>query len=640
MKGLPIAPRFQRPRTALPAIAFVFTAGAISAAPALAQSDPSADTGAAPVIVIATRTGEGDASATTTLTDSDIRRLQAPTLLESLNDLAGVRAVSTGGVGGGSFVSIRGGEPNFTLVLLDGIRVNDTTNTKGGGFDFGLIDPSLVAAVAVDRGAGSAVHGSDALSGTIDIRLLEPRPGATTIAANLHGGTDGELGGGASLRHGWSGGGLIVAGSLYDSNHADDSSSLSRAQGLARIRQRLGSYDLVALGTYAHSRHAIFPEDSGGPLLAVNRDREHGTADLWTAALSLRHIQQGMLRPHLSISYSDQRSDVDTPAIAPGVLDGVPAIASNNRLSRYEVTGDVLIDAGSLVATLGGSILGETGRSRGTIDFGFPIPADFRLHRTTASGFAEATFTPDDRFTLNAAARYDSVSSGEDALTGRADIAFRPVAAGPALYARIGSGFKLPSFYALGNPLVGNPALKPERSRNLEAGIRWTWGADNRVRLAWFDNRFTNLVDFDPVLFRTVNRAHVAARGGEIEANVRIIPAVNLSGALAYLSIDSETPLRDRPRWQGNVGARWQFSQALSLGGTLRFNGDYLDSSIPTGLIRTDGHAEADLDLHYRIARQVRLDLAFRNIGDSRSWEAVGFPMQGRRLMIRIATEL
>ena len=130
---------------------------------------------------------------------------------------------------------------------------------------------------------------------------------------------------------------------------------------------------------------------------------------------------------------------------------------------------------------------------------------------------------------------------------------------------------------AIGRALVGNPALKPERSRSVETGLQWNWGQGDHLRLGWFDNRFTDLIDFDPVLFKTVNRAHVRAHGIEAEADWRATPTVRLSGALAYLSLDSATPLRDRPRWQGNVRAGWLVSPELELGGAVRFNGSFYE---------------------------------------------------------------
>lgn len=601
-----------------------------------AQDETASDL---PILIVATgtRTGEGEAASTASVSADDIARLRPASLRDALDGMAGVRAVSTGGVGGGSYLSIRGGEPNFTMVLLDGIRMNDSTNSKGGAFDFALIDPALVERVDVDRGAGSAVHGSDALSGVVNIRLREPMAGDPSLTARVEGGTGGDIGGGASVSRGWTGGGLLLAGSVYDSGDLDQGSSLRRQQALARLGQRIGAFDAIALGLYAHDSHNIFPEDSGGPALALNRERETGEGELWTAALSVRRHDKASIRPELSLSYSQQTSDANTPAIVPGVLDGVPAISAHNRLTRFEAIGDVTFEVPIAVATIGGAFLDEKGRSAGTIDFGFPVPADFALDRTTASGFAEATLKPLPGFTVNGALRFDAVDGGPKEWTGRASIAYRIGNDGPALFARFGRGFKLPSFYALGNPLVGNPNLRPERSRNIEAGVEWPLGRGQHVRIGWFDNRFTDLVDFDPVAFHVVNRARVDTRGLEAEAAWLPVEAVTLTGALTYLTLDSPTPLRNRPRWQGRAGAVWRAMAGLELGATLRFNSRFYDSSVPTGLIVTDGHAEIDASLRYVITRAVRLDLALRNIGDARSWQAVGFPMSGRRLQLTLS---
>ena len=121
-------------------------------------------TAAAPdetIVVTASRTGE--VAGVVVADRPAIEQRQPSSLLDVLEDLPGVRAFSTGGPGGGSFLSIRGGEPNFTIVLLDGVRLNDPTNSAGGAFDFALLDPMAVERIEVVRNAASAVHGSDAL---------------------------------------------------------------------------------------------------------------------------------------------------------------------------------------------------------------------------------------------------------------------------------------------------------------------------------------------------------------------------------------------------------------------------------------------------------------------------------------------
>ena len=89
----------------------------------------------------------------------------AVTLLRKFPD---IHIDNPGGLGGVSSLYLRGGEPNYTQVLVDGIAVNDPTNSRGGSFDIGTIDISNVQRIEVLRGPQSAKFGSDALAGVVN----------------------------------------------------------------------------------------------------------------------------------------------------------------------------------------------------------------------------------------------------------------------------------------------------------------------------------------------------------------------------------------------------------------------------------------------------------------------------------------
>lgn len=596
---------------------------------------PAADS----IVITASRTEASPAGGLSVVEAEEIERIQPSSLLEALDEVAGVRAFSTGGSGGRSFLSIRGGEPNFTLVLLEGIRLNDPTNSRGGGFDFFAIDPSLVERIEVARDSVSAMHGSDALAGAVNIRLRTPTAQGSRLTARAQAGSEGDAGLGAGLETGWRDGGLLAAGSWYDSGSLTDGSSLERRQGLAKLRHRFGGYEVRLLGLHGRSKRSAFPEDSGGPRLAVVRDREQGRAGLLATGLSIRRSGKGAIRPNFSVSWSRQNDRSATPAIAPGELQGTPALSADSRFSRFEAIADVAVGRGPLVATAGAAWLRESGRSDGTIDFGFPLPVSFDLVRTTRSAFAEASLRPGRGFGFNLAVRHDDVRGGGHRWTGRAAASWRPAVGGPTLFVRAGEGYKLPSFYALAHPLIGNPALRPERSRNFEAGAEWGASSGDFVRVALFSNRFRDLIDFDPATFTTVNRDRVRARGAELEGRWRPGGPLSLAGALSWLDLDSPTPLRGRPRWQGSLRAAWEVSKTVELNSAARFNSDYFDSSIPTGLVRAEGHVEADLGIRWSLSERLSLTAALRNLTAERYEDAVGFPSPGRVLRATAAAE-
>lgn len=587
------------------------------------------------IVVTASRTGENVGVA---VADRDtIIRRQPASLIEMLDDLPGVHAFSTGGPAGGSFLTIRGGEPNFTAVLIDGIRLNDPTNSAGGAFDFALLDPLIVDHIEVSRTAASAIHGSDALSGIVQI--VTRTPAGAGIRVGAQGWLDSRYGGSASasLSGGWTGGGLIAAGGRYDSGDGDPAGMLRRDQLFGRMRQQLGDFRLAALGLYATTRGTRFPEDSGGPLLAVVRTRENRSGDLSLGALSLTRDPAAKLRPSLSVAWSVQHGDSDAPPIAPGVLDGVPATTAQDRFSRLESIATLAGDIGPFTLSAGGALLRENGRSVGTLDFGFPLPVEFALTRLTHSGFAEATLRASSRLTFGGAVRYDKLSGGSGNWTGSGSVRWEIAPSGPKLFAHAASGYKRPSLYALGHPLIGNAALAPETSRSLDAGIEVAIPG-GQASLTLFDNRFRNLIDFDPVQFRLVNRARVGARGMEGTLALALGQGWSVAGIVTYLSLESETPLRGRPQWNGNLRLSWERGPWRA-DAALRGNSDVNDSAVPTGARVTLGHAEADFGVGYRLARHARLRATGRNLADTRSWDAIGTPSPGRSIRLSIVLD-
>lgn len=587
------------------------------------------------IVVTASRTGEDAGIA---VADRDaIARRQPSSLITVLDDLPGVHAFSTGGPAGGSFLTVRGGEPNFTAVLIDGVRLNDPTNSAGGAFDFTLLDPLIVDRVEVVPTAASAIHGSDALSGLVQIVTRDPT--GSGVRAGAQGWIDSRYGGAgsASLSGGWDGGGLIAAGGHYDSRDGDPAGTLRRDQLFGNARQAIGSFRLSALGLYATTRGTGFPEDSGGPLLATIRTRGTRDGDLTLAALSLTRDHQARIRPSLSLSWSLQHGDSDSPAIAPGVLDGVPATVAHDRFARFEGIGAIAADLGPLTLSAGGAVLREDGRSDGTLDFGFPLPVAFALTRVTHSGFAEATWRTSSAVTINGAVRYDKLTGGSGNWTGRGGIGWRIKPGGPRLFAHLANGYKRPSLYSLGHPLIGNPALKSETSRSIDGGIEIPLPG-GQVTVTAFENRFRNLIDFDPVQFRLINRDRVRARGVEGAARLGLGGGWSIAGALTYLSLDSATPLRGRPEWNGNLRLSWERGP-WQADVALRGNSDVNDSAIPTGARVTPGHVESDAGIRYRLRAHAAILLALRNIGDNRSWEAVGTPSPGRSIRLSVTID-
>ena len=283
----------------------------------------------------------------------------------------------------------------------------------------------------------------------------------------------------------------------------------------------------------------------------------------------------------------------------------------------------------------------ESGASEGAISFapGFDVSTSYDIERVTTGLFAEATAPVGERLALNAALRRDDSEAAGARTTGRVAARYRLGSAGTSLRASWAEGFKLPSLFSLGHPLVGNPDLKPERTRAIELALESGASGDGvRWQISAFAQHFRDLIDFDFESFMSVNRSRVDASGLELEVGYTA-QRWNLAAhatALDVSVIGSSEPLNQRPERLAAVSGGWRVAPALELFAAWRYVGARYDSSIPTGRERLSGFARWDLSLGWQTSPQVRLSLALDNALDEAYETAIGFPDPGRVVRIGV----
>jgi vitamin B12 transporter len=146
---------------------FVWTGGPISVSAAPADDEPSGET--PPVIISATRDEqslESTTSSATVITAKELAERQITTVGDALQSVVGVDVVRNGGPGGVTNVFLRGANSSQTLVLIDGVPVNNPTV---GGFDFADLTTDNIERIEIVRGPKSSLYGSDANGGVINI---------------------------------------------------------------------------------------------------------------------------------------------------------------------------------------------------------------------------------------------------------------------------------------------------------------------------------------------------------------------------------------------------------------------------------------------------------------------------------------
>jgi iron complex outermembrane receptor protein/vitamin B12 transporter len=569
-----------------------------------------------------------------------IGQTEPATIMDLLRSVPGLMVEQPGGQAGNGVLYLRGGDPNFTKVLVDGIEVNNPTDPRGGGFLPGAITPEAIDRVTVLPGAQSAVHGSDALSGVVQIRTFPETPGVQGTRGRAYAflGTGSRASGGVAWQH--AGPDTLARVHLNRETEMD----LVPGSHFAATRLHAGldwnpgrDWDLRFAAFHFRTDRRFFPDDSGGPAFAVIREPETARQHQTGAMVRVAHPLGREGSAAVKIDYYESSDRFDSPGVATGIRDpfGIPPSLFDSRLERIRVHG-VYRDRPheAVMLAIGGSYAGETGKSLSRVRFPFGLQ-EGRTHRSvdTWSLFGEAGWEVAANHSLLGALRIDSVEALETVATSRLAYRIR-IAERVRAQVSYGEGFKKPSFFALDNPVVGNPWLEAEESDLLEAALLvtghqsgWTW------RTSVFRQRFTNLIDLsEGAPPRLVNLAEVVSEG--LTSQFRMegpLGGILLSATLLDVEVPgSEELLRNRPEWNLAAEGWMRCGESLRLAVTGRHIGHRMDSSVPTGTRRLGSYLVVDFRLQADLGEGLEAVLAVENILDRAYEETVGTKGPGR----------
>ncbi|KQN31682.1 TonB-dependent receptor [Sphingomonas sp. Leaf34] len=610
---------------------FLLLGAATIAAPANAQTIPDSD--ASDIVVTASRAAQPLSEigqAVTVIDRAEIERRQTTVVSDLLATTPGVTVTRNGTVGALTGVRIRGAEADQTLVVIDGVRVNDPSST-GGGFNFGNLLSSSVERIEVLRGPNSVPWGSQAIGGVVNIITAAPTEGLQARANAEYGYADSVF---ASA--GVSGAKGPVSGSLTGGYLRSDGIS-SAASGTERdgYRQygatgRLGvefapGIGLDLRGYFADSRVDI--DDGFDPNTFVVADSAaYGTTqELYGYAGLHANFADGRFNNRVAFTIADiNRDNFSQPG-------GDVSFLGRGRSERYEYQGDFRpLDQVRVVAGV------ERENSRYNDGFSY---ADTGI----TSVYGQLIVKPIDILTLTGGVRNDDHEDFGNHTTFGANAALA-LRTGTTVRASYGEGFKAPTLYQLFSE-YGNGDLDPETARNFDVGVEQAFlGNRARVGVTYFNRRTRNQIDFrDCIAVECVDRpfgvydnvARAEADGVEFTLAVRPVDALTLTANYSYIDTENRSigddfgkDLARRPKQTASVDADYRFAFGLSVGGTVTMVGDSFDDA--ANATRLDGYALASVRAELPINDQIALYGRVDNLTDSRYQTIAGYGNYGR----------
>ena len=559
------------------------------------------------------------ASPTYVLSSQDIHSIVGSTALDVLSQIPGITIQKSGAV---QEIFLRGAETNFVIVQIDGVQVNNPLDTRGGSFDLSSISKGSLQRVEVIKGAQSSVYGSDAIAGVVNLITFTPQSNETFLSLGVL--PKGQKV--ASARIGM--GNLQGRVSFLDTDeqpNGDLQTSLEFAvQGDFSLLKNSSTRLNVRYNDYEQQAYA---DQSGGIMYAPNSTKDDKRGELVTA--SIRHTQ--MINSWYELAAQAEFYHIDDDLTSAGIAPytNAPPTESNNQYDDYKLRWLNMMSFDAVLVTAGVDYKKEEGETSGFIRlYGNTIPTNYAIKRDTIGAFLDAQWSL-DTLTLFTSVRHDDTQDFNSENTWKLGGIYQ-VTPQMRLFANIGTAFKLPSLYALGNNMIGNPNLKPEKATNKDIGIEWQ-GDKTEINGAIFFYKYTDLVDFDGQLFSLLNRSQIEGHGVELAATHQISDDLTIQGDITYVDLDTagDEVLTGRPEWQGRLAINYQFTDTVKTVVRYNYVGTTDATSLYSGAFEQTQLAsfnKIDITATWAISNQQTLDIYLQNIFDKNYQIAVGFP--------------
>ncbi len=561
------------------------------------------------------------------VTRADIDRWQAKSMTDVMRRLPGVDFSQSGGMGQLSSLYIRGTNSSHVLILIDGIRMNQAG--VSGSSDLSQIPVSLVQRVEYIRGPRSAMYGSDAIGGVINIITTRENDG-TTLSAGL--GSNGyqsydaatqqlvgqntrvTLAGNYTYTHGYD-----VVANLPDNygNPAQSERDGFMSKSLfGSVQQQFSDQISGFVRGYGYDNRTAYDGTSNFFYPYALADTRKLYSQTWDTGL---RFHEGAFASQLVAGYSHSKDYNYDPKYGP-----YDASATLDEIKQYNVQWGNSYQMGH------GNVSGGVDWQKQSTEPGTSSLAEgYTLRNTGVYATAMQMVGP---VTLEGAVRGDDNSQFGWHGTWQTSAAWEFVD-GYRVFASYGTAYKSPNLGQLYSNYYGNSDLKPEESKQWEGGFEGLTGPVS-WRISGYRSNIDNLIDSDPTTYRYYNIGKATIKGVETTASFDTGP---LTHRVSYDYVDprngktNEILLR-RAKQQFKYELDWQvydFDWAL----TYQYLGQRYDKNFntyPAETVKMGGVSLWDIAVSYPVTSQLTLRGRIANLFDKDYETVYGYHTPGR----------
>jgi vitamin B12 transporter len=538
----------------------------------------------------------------------------------ALDALPGVAVSANGGLGGSATVRVRGLSGPYVGVRIDGIDVADPSGPQTA-FNFGTLTSGGLDRIAVVKGTQSAVYGSEAIAGVVEVESWRPRVDGSSGEAQAEVGS------------------FETRAANLSFGFLDDRAEL--ALSLGRVTSE------------GYSARENDDENDGFEQSRVNLFAAYQVSD--TIRLGLAGIWSDG-SAEFDRSEFDNTGEIDETRRGIRVFGELQAGAWTHELSfsRFEID---RFDAGGFTRDFQGERDTAAYLAQGDISSSMTLAlgADWTEERSELDGdsydasnsavFAELKSTPTDSIELSLTLRYDDYSDFDGQVSGRAALSYQLNDA-TIVRASLGTGYRAPSLYERFGPYAGATPLDPEESLSFDLGIEHAYGNRGSVKATLFWAEIENLIGFGASSNCLPSQTFgcyiqtdgtTETRGLELSGSYALTDRITVSGAYTLTNAENNG---DRvilvPRHDLSLALEADITDRLQVGLNMTRVADTLDGfGTPTAL---DDYTVWDVSARYDITDTASVYGAIDNVTDASYQTVRGFNAPERTIRFGVET--